>query len=98
MVPLLIFSKALFLAEPFSALDEHLWRKLQLQLMHVTHDCEEAFMLGDKLGIIIKGCLPQCEIRDDIYYRPNLVEVAKFLLNQNIFTGKVIACDDLAGY
>jgi ABC-type Fe3+/spermidine/putrescine transport system ATPase subunit len=102
---LMIKPRAILLDEPFSALDEQMRRQLQLQLkminrelkmtvLHVTHDREEAFMLGDTIGIIIDGSLMQVGDRDDIYYRPVSVEVAKFLINQNIFSGQVAHRDD----
>lgn len=102
---LMVKPSALLLDEPFSALDEQMRRQLQLQLkvinkdlkmtvLHVTHDREEAFMLGDTIGIIIDGRLMQVGARDDIYYRPVSVDVAKFLINQNIFSGQVMHCDE----
>jgi ABC-type Fe3+/spermidine/putrescine transport system ATPase subunit len=102
---LMINPRAILLDEPFSALDEQLRRQLQLQLMrvnrelkltilHVTHDREEAFMLADTIGIMIGGKLCQVGNRDEIYYRPATVDVARFLINQNIFPGRVVERDD----
>jgi ABC-type Fe3+/spermidine/putrescine transport system ATPase subunit len=88
--------RLLFLDEPFSALDATIKRQLQVKLreinqqlgvtiLHVTHDQEEAFMLGEKIAVIINGQLQQVGSRDDIYYRPATIDVARFLHNQNIF-------------
>lgn len=88
--------KLLFLDEPFSALDATIKRQLQVKLreinrqlgitiLHVTHDQEEAFMLGEQIAVMIDGKLQQVGSRDDIYYRPATIEVARFLRNQNIF-------------
>ncbi len=88
--------QVLFLDEPFSALDATIKRQLQVKLreinrqfdvtiLHVTHDQEEAFMLGEKIAVMIQGRLCQIGSRDDIYYRPETLEVAHFLRNQNIF-------------
>jgi len=88
--------RMLFLDEPFSALDATIKRQLQVKLrevnqqlgvtiLHVTHDQEEAFMLGEKIAVMIQGKLCQIGSRDDIYYRPETLEVARFLRNQNIF-------------
>ena len=88
--------RMLFLDEPFSALDATIKRQLQVKLreinrqlgvtiIHVTHDQEEAFMLGEKIAVMIRGSLCQVGSRDDIYYRPKTLEVARFLRNQNIF-------------
>ena len=88
--------RLLFLDEPFSALDATIKRQLQVKLreinqqlgvtiLHVTHDQEEAFMLGEQIAVMINGQVRQVGPRDDIYYRPATLEVARFLRNQNIF-------------
>jgi ABC-type Fe3+/spermidine/putrescine transport system ATPase subunit len=88
--------RLLFLDEPFSALDATIKRQLQIKLrqinrelgvtiLHVTHDQEEAFLLGERIAVLIAGKLRQVGGRDDIYYRPASLEVARFLRNQNIF-------------
>lgn len=88
--------RLLFLDEPFSALDATIKRQLQVKLreinhqlnvtiLHVTHDQEEAFMLGERIAVMIQGRLRQVGSRDDIYYRPADLDVARFLRNQNIF-------------
>jgi len=41
-------------------------------------------MLGEKIAVMIQGKLCQLGSRDDIYYRPETLEVARFLRNQNI--------------
>jgi ABC-type Fe3+/spermidine/putrescine transport system ATPase subunit len=94
--------RLLFLDEPFSALDANIKRQLQVKLrainrqlgvtvLHVTHDQEEAFMLGEKIAVMIAGRLCQIGNRDDIYYRPASLEVARFLRNQNIYDMAVTA-------
>lgn len=86
----------LFLDEPFSALDANIKRLLQVKLreinkqlgvtiLHVTHDQEEAFMLGEKIAVMIDGEFRQIGERDQIYYQPCSLDVARFLQNQNIF-------------
>jgi len=88
--------RLLFLDEPFSALDATIKRQLQVKLreinrqldvtiLHVTHDQEEAFMLGEQIAVMIDGRLRQVGPRDEIYYRPASLDVARFLRNQNIF-------------
>jgi ABC-type Fe3+/spermidine/putrescine transport system ATPase subunit len=93
---LLSAPRLLFLDEPFSALDATIKRQLQIKLrqinrqlgvtiLHVTHDQEEAFLLGERIAVLIDGKLRQVGGRDDIYYRPASLDVARFLRNQNIF-------------
>jgi ABC-type Fe3+/spermidine/putrescine transport system ATPase subunit len=92
--------RLLFLDEPFSALDASIKRQLQIKLrqinrelgvtiLHVTHDQEEAFLLGERIAIMIAGTLRQVGRRDDIYYRPASLDVARLLRNQNIFALQV---------
>ena len=87
----------LLLDEPFSALDawtrKELQRKLRtinaefgVTLLHVTHERDEAFMLGETMAVIIDGRLCQIGSHDDLYYRPASLAVARLLLNQNIFS------------
>lgn len=91
----------LFLDEPLSALDASITRQLQIKLrqinrelgvtiLHVTHDQEEAFMLGEQIAVLIDGKLRQLGSRDDIYYQPASRKVAKFLRHQNIFSLQVV--------
>lgn len=95
----------LFLDEPLSALDAFTKRQLQIKLreinrelgvtiLHVTHDREEAFMLGERIAVLIDGQVEQIGTRDELYYRPATLATAKFLLNQNIFRLQVSSCDD----
>lgn len=97
--------RLLFLDEPFSALDANIKRQLQVKLreisqqlgvtiLHVTHDQEEAFMLGEQIAVMIDGKLRQIGTRDDIYYRPDSLDVASFLRNQNIYTMTLTAIDE----
>ncbi|PNU20982.1 molybdenum ABC transporter ATP-binding protein [Geothermobacter hydrogeniphilus] len=87
----------LFLDEPHSALDAGITRQLQIKLrqinrelgvtiLHVTHDQEEAFMLGGQIAVLIDGRLQQLGSSDEIYYGPANLSVARFLRHQNIFS------------
>lgn len=94
--------KILIIDEPFSALDLSIKRSLQRELVkisretsttiiHVTHDREEAFMLGDRIGILIDGRLHQIGTKDEIYYHPATIETARYLISENnIFEGEVV--------
>jgi len=105
---LIVEPKIIFLDEPFSSIDGYLKRQLQIKLreinsrygvtiFHVTHDREEAYILGEKIGVLINGRIQQIGTRDDLYYRPKTLDVAKFMLNQNIFLGKVVEKDENDG-
>lgn len=97
----LIVSPSLFLLdEPFAALDHPVRSKLRVDLKRirdkfstptimVTHDLEEAFILGDRIAVMNEGKIEQVGTREEVFYRPRSKKVAKFLGIKNIFKGKV---------
>src|SRR5262249_3367013 len=82
---------ALFLLdEPFSNLDQGLREKYRVNLkillkqfdittVYVTHDHQEALILGDRLAIMDAGRIEQVGTPEEIYDRPRSVFVAGFL-------------------
>lgn len=93
---LIVKPRALFLDEPFASLDQMLKRELQIQFrslqkalkinfVYVTHDQDEPYILGDKMGIIINGNLIQTGPTETVYNQPATTQIAKFLLMQNLF-------------
>ncbi|HLC19063.1 MAG TPA: ABC transporter ATP-binding protein [Thermodesulfobacteriota bacterium] len=96
--------RVLLLDEPFSALDYQVREKLRgdLKKIHglfpittilVTHDLEEAFMLGTRIAVINEGRIEQFSSREDVFYRPRTRNVARFVGTRNIFTGTVAGID-----
>lgn len=97
----LIVNPALFLLdEPFAALDHPVRSKLRVDLKRirsrfstptimVTHDLEEAFILGDRIAVMNEGKIEQVGTREEVFYRPRSKKVAKFLGIKNLFRGKV---------
>lgn len=97
----LIFRPSLFLLdEPFAALDHPVRSKLRVDLKRirnkfsaptimVTHDLEEAFILGNRIAVMNEGRIEQVGTREDVFYRPKSKKVAKFLGIKNIFKGKI---------
>ncbi len=94
--------RILLLDEPFSALDFQVREKLRADLANihrlfpvttilVTHDLEEAFMLGSRIAVINNGRFEQVGSREDVFYRPATRNVARFLGVRNIFDGRVSA-------
>lgn len=82
--------------ESFSSLDaplrrqlQHEFRRLQhdlkLTVLHVTHDQEEAFLLGDRIAVLTNGQIMQVDTPADLYARPHSIEVARFLGINNIW-------------
>ena len=60
-------------------LDLH--RRLQVTMIHVTHDQVEAMTLGDRVAIMHEGCLQQLGTPAEVYDRPANRFVAGFLGN-----------------
>jgi ABC-type Fe3+/spermidine/putrescine transport system ATPase subunit len=95
---LIIRPRLLLMDEPLAALDRanrsDFWlmlrevqREFGVTVIHVTHDLEEAFILGDRIGVFIDGRIVQLGTKEEIYRRPNSLEVARFLGIRNIFRG-----------
>ncbi len=97
--------KALLLDEPFTALDSSLrfeMRKLlkevrnefDIPVVLVTHDFEDAYLLGNHIMIYIDGRVQQAGERDDIFQRPRSKRVAQILGLKNLFRAKSIKRDE----
>ena len=89
-----------FLDEPFSGIDARLRRRLLEDTWRllkdsgsasvvVTHDPEEAMLLGDRLAVMRAGRVLQIGTPDDVYRRPESAFVAEFLGEVNKFRGTV---------
>ena len=95
---LLLEPQVLLLDEPFSALDAKIrlqmreeLRKIQTDLnitvVFVTHDQEEAMMLSDRIIVMSKGHIEQQGSPLDIYYHPATKFVASFIGEMNFVEG-----------
>ena len=82
--------KIILMDEPFSALDpitraslqedvKKLQKQIQKTIVFVTHDIEEAFLLGDKICIIQDGELIQSGTKQEIISNPKNDFVKKFI-------------------
>ena len=90
----------LLLDEPFAAVDRVTRRKLQRELallrkrvqipiVLVTHDLDEARVLGDSMTILHHGRTLQCGPPGEVMARPASAEVARLLDLGNLFDGVV---------
>ncbi len=97
---LLTRPRLLVLDEPCAALDPHLRRGFQLMLrrihrqrrttvLHVTHDREEAFLLGDRIGVVLGGRIRQLASPRRLYDHPAHTDVARFLTPENLWPAVV---------
>lgn len=92
--------KVLLLDEPFGALDQRIrkqlresikaiQRALKVTTILVTHDQEEAFELGDRIGIIERGHLVETGAARQLYLKPRSEYVAGFLGDGNLLAGRI---------
>jgi molybdate transport system ATP-binding protein len=94
--------QVLLLDEPFSAVDRatreklygelaELRRDLNMPVILVTHDLEEAVMLADRMTILAHGKSLQSGPPLEVMQRPATVEVARLVGLRNVFEGEVVS-------
>jgi iron(III) transport system ATP-binding protein len=92
----------LLLDEPLSNLDAQLRLRLRddlrriikrvgLTALYVTHDQQEAVVLGDRIGVMRDGKLLQLSPPDELYNRPADLFVAGFTGASNVIPGRLAA-------
>jgi molybdopterin-binding protein len=97
--------KVLLLDEPLSALDPETRERMQAELgeihrraevtiIHVTHDFEEAMVLGHRVAVLNGGSIVQVGTPEQFLRHPSSEFVARFALSRNIFSGKVEDAED----
>jgi ABC-type Fe3+/spermidine/putrescine transport system ATPase subunit len=105
---LAIGPRLLLLDEPLSALDpqnrEELQRELKrihqeldITVVHVTHDFDEAMSLGKHIAVIGGGSIRQVGTPDDVFRRPDSEFVAHFAMMRNVLPGELVRRSDGAG-
>jgi iron(III) transport system ATP-binding protein len=92
--------EVLLLDEPFSNLDTDLRTRIRVEtkdillragatVIFVTHDQEEAFFMGDRVGVMSAGQLEQVDIPEAIFYRPATPFIAQFVGIADFIPGEV---------
>ena len=98
-------AEVLLMDEAFSALDPLIRHDMQMQLkelqarlgktiVFITHDLDEALMLGDHIAILKDGTLRQVGTGAEILARPADDYVARFVRDVN--RGRILLCGALA--
>ena len=97
---LVIEPQVWLLDEPLSQLDANLreemrelilsiQRELGITTLFVTHDQEEAVVLGDRIGLVLEGRLHQIGPPRQLLEEPATLEVARFFGGHNQISGRV---------
>ncbi len=98
----------LLLDEPFSAVDQvtrrklrremaGLTRELRIPILLVTHDLDEARMLGDQLCVLHNGASLQQGRPEAVLERPASASVARLMDLRNLFEARLVEHDPAAG-
>ena len=100
--------KVLLLDEPLSNLDaklraemrieiRQLIKRLNLTSLYVTHDQEEALILGDRIAVMGGGRILQVGTPRQVYGRPQSEVVADFLGSANLLPGSMVVSPNNGG-
>lgn len=93
--------ECILLDEPFSALDEHIKRQMETELMEmldgfhepivfVSHNREEVYRLADRIGSMEHGMLSAIREKKDFFRNPMTIEQAQLVGCTNISPSKWI--------
>ncbi|QOJ15269.1 MAG: ABC transporter ATP-binding protein [Planctomycetia bacterium] len=97
--------RLVLLDEPFTALNDSLRRELWwlvrelrsqwgLTILLVTHDLAEAYFLADRVTVLLDGRVAQQGDKAEVYSRPAVAEVARFLGVETLQPGRIIETRD----
>jgi len=95
----------LLLDEPFSALDaptrlrllddfQALLAATQVTTLFITHDLDEALLLGDRVAVLLEGRLRQAGAPDEVFNAPADEDVAAFVGVETVIPGKVVSAHE----
>ncbi|HEV2438886.1 MAG TPA: ABC transporter ATP-binding protein [bacterium] len=96
--------RALLLDEPFSAVDAPVREQLRRDLLAlvdardlptvvVTHDFDEAHVLGETIVVLVAGRVVQTGVPADVAARPRTATVARLVGAANVLRGRVVGRD-----
>jgi iron(III) transport system ATP-binding protein len=93
--------KLVLMDEPLSNLDARLReemrtqirdlaKRLRMTVLYVTHDQEEAMVLGDRIGVMVDGRLVSQGLPEDLYEKPPTQGMAEFFGSITWLEGKAV--------
>jgi putative spermidine/putrescine transport system ATP-binding protein len=92
--------RVVLMDEPLGALDKKLRERLQLEIkriqatlnitmIYVTHDQEEALVMSDRIAVFNRGKIEQVAPGETLYERPSSLFVADFIGESNLLRGRI---------
>ncbi len=95
----------LLLDEPLGALDLKLREQMKVELkklqakvgttfVYITHDQSEALVMSDHVAVMNQGVYEQIDTPLNLYNNPQTPFVARFVGDNNAWSGKIRQCDD----
>jgi ABC-type Fe3+/spermidine/putrescine transport system ATPase subunit len=102
---LIVYPDVLLLDEPFSSIDHglkvELWfelkeilKKLNITVIHITHNLDEAHAVADNIAVLINGKIEQQGSKEEIFLKPKTEQVALYQGIKNIYSGQVTAINN----
>lgn len=93
----------LLLDEPLGALDLKLREQMKVELkklqnqvgttfIYITHDQSEALVMSDHIAVMNQGKFDQIDTPQNLYKSPKTPFVARFVGDNNTWSGKVVNC------
>jgi spermidine/putrescine transport system ATP-binding protein len=97
----------LLLDEPLGALDLKLREQMKVELkklqakvgttfVYITHDQSEALVMSDHVAVMNQGVYEQIDTPQNLYNNPQTPFVARFVGDNNTWSGKIRRCDNIA--
>ncbi len=68
---------------------KNILKKLNKPALFITHNVEEAYLMGDRIAVMEKGRILQIGTPSEIFYKPNSETVATFFGETNVYDGVV---------
>lgn len=95
----------LLLDEPLGALDLKLREQMKIELkklqakvgttfVYITHDQSEALVMSDHVAVMNQGVYEQIDTPQNLYNNPQTPFVARFVGDNNAWSGKIRQCND----
>lgn len=95
----------LLLDEPLASLDpttkdglmsdlKRILKSVNVACVYVTHSRQEAFVMADRVAVLVNGRIEQVGTPEEVFYRPQSQDVAEFVGTENLIDGRIKVQDN----